>query len=108
MIDLTILLQAVPEGFLTGNTIQMLMWVAIIAIMYFFILRPGTKKAKKEASFNESLKSGDKVVTKSGIHGKISKVSERTVILQVADNVKLKVERNALSADMSSAGETDG
>lgn len=109
MIDLTILLQATDaEGFANSNIITMMLWGAILLVLYFFILRPGTQKAKKERAFIDSVKNGDKVITKSGIHGKIVKVSDNTVILQVADNVKLKVERSALSADLSTVTETDG
>jgi len=107
MIDLTILLQAGAEGFANGQIIQMLMWLAIPLILYFFILRPGTQKAKKEQSFLDTIKNGDKVITKSGIHGKVVKVSDKTILLQVADNVKMKIERSAISADLSSSSEAD-
>lgn len=107
MIDLSIFLQATPEGIANSNMIQMALWVAIIAVLYFLILRPGTKRAKQEKAFHDSIQNGDKVVTKSGIHGKIVKASEgtSTVILQVADNVKLKVERSALSSEMSTTSD---
>jgi len=108
MIDLTIFLQAAsPEGFANGNIIQMVLWMAILLILYFFILRPGTQKAKKERAYFDSIRNGDKIVTKSGIHGKVVKVSEKTVIIQVADNVKLKIERSALSPDLSSIPDAD-
>lgn len=65
-------------------------------IFYFLILRPQQKKAKEQQALISSLKSGDKVVTSGGIHGLIANVKEKTVILKVADNVKIEIDKAAV------------
>jgi preprotein translocase subunit YajC len=76
--------------------------ILIVVIFYFFILRPQWKASKKEKNFLKELKRGDKIVTKSGIHAKINDVSskdESCIIETMAG--KLKVEKSAISIDMS-------
>lgn len=85
------------EGF--GN-----IWfiIAIIAIFYFLIIRPQQKQRKKEKSFADGLKKGDKVITKSGIHGKVLDLIEKnkTVIVETGAG-KITFERSAISMEMS-------
>lgn len=81
----------------------MIMMVLIIGIMYFTMIRPQTKKANEERKFVESLQKGDKVVTTGGIHGKITDVSESTFMLEVDNNVRIKIERKAISGDATKA-----
>lgn len=78
---------------------QLLMILLIIVIFYFFMIRPQMKKAKLEKQFKESLQKGDKIVTIGGVHGKIVDVNDTTFIVEVADNVKLKIEKTAVSAE---------
>lgn len=73
--------------------------ILIVVVFYFFMIRPQAKKAKNERKFKEELKKGDKVVTIGGVHGKITEVNDKTFTIDVADNVKLKVERSAISMD---------
>lgn len=80
---------------------QMIMILMIIVVFYFFMIRPQMKKAKTEKEFKESLKKGDKVVTIGGVHGKITDIQDKVFILEVADNVKVKVEKTAISADVT-------
>lgn len=75
--------------------------VLIIVVFYFFMIRPQMKKQKEVAAFRNSLAKGDKVVTTGGIYGKILELKENTVLLQVDDNVKLRVDKSALIRDMS-------
>ncbi|NHN27941.1 preprotein translocase subunit YajC [Flavobacterium jejuense] len=74
--------------------------VAIIAIFYFFIILPGQRRVKKEKAFETGLKVGDKIITKSGIHGKISELSDTTVVVETMAG-KIKMEKSAISLEMS-------
>ncbi|MEO5720268.1 MAG: preprotein translocase subunit YajC [Chthoniobacterales bacterium] len=71
--------------------------ILIFVIMYFLLFRPQMKRQKEAAKLVAALKTGDRVVTASGIHGLISNVKERTVILKIADNVKIEIERSAVA-----------
>jgi len=81
-----------------SNVIQLLFWVAIIAIFYFFMIRPQAKKAKDARKFREGLTKGTKVVTIGGIHGKVVEINETTVIMDTGAT-KLTVEKSAISPD---------
>ena len=72
----------------------------MILVFYFFMVRPNQQKAKKEKSFDSALKVGDKIITKSGIHGKISELAEGTVVVETMSG-KLKMERSAISIELS-------
>ena len=74
-----------------------LMFAVIIAIFYFMILRPQQKRQKERVKLLESMKKGDKVVTAGGLHGTIVGIEDKTLLLQIADNVKVKVERSSIS-----------
>lgn len=71
--------------------------IAIVVVMYFFMIRPQIRKQKKEAAFRAALKVGDKIVTIGGIHGKISEIGKTTVVLDVHSSGKLKLEKTAIS-----------
>ncbi|MFO7935596.1 MAG: preprotein translocase subunit YajC [Bacteroidales bacterium] len=73
----------------------------IIVVFYFFMIRPQVKKQKEAANFRSSLKRGDKVATTGGIYGKVTDVKERTVTLEIADNVTVKVDKTAVVAEPS-------
>lgn len=76
--------------------------IAIIAVFYFLMIAPQMKRAKKEKKFSNELKRGDKVVTKSGMHGKIVELNDKDnscVIETLAG--KIKFERSAISMEMS-------
>ena len=74
----------------------------MFVVIYFFMIRPQQKRAKNEKEFESSLKVGDKIVTKSGLHGKVAELSETTVIIETMSG-KLKMERSAISMEMSAA-----
>ncbi|NNF02105.1 MAG: preprotein translocase subunit YajC [Bacteroidia bacterium] len=93
----TILLQA---GMGPG-TQQLLMILMIIAIFYFFMIRPQMTKAKKEKQFKDSIQKGDKVVSVGGLHGKVIEVNDTTFSVEIANNVRVKMEKSAISADNS-------
>lgn len=73
----------------------------IIVVFYFFMIRPQVKKQKEATNFRNALKKGDKVSITGGIYGKITDVKERTVTVEIADNVLVKVDKTAVTADLS-------
>lgn len=72
--------------------------LAIIVIFYFFLIRPQNKKQKETEKMLNALKKGDKVITIGGIHGVVSSVKEKTVILKVDDDCKMEFNRTAISS----------
>jgi preprotein translocase subunit YajC len=80
-----------------SGLLGMLPFLFLIVIMYYVMIRPQMRRQKEQAKLVSSLKTGDKVVTASGIHGLISNVKETTVIVKVADNVKLEMEKSAVT-----------
>ncbi len=90
---LSVLLQA--QG--GGATSSIIMLVAIIVIFYFFMIRPQQKRQKEEKKFREALTKGQKVVTIGGLHGKIAEVRETTVLIEVANDVKVEFEKTAIA-----------
>lgn len=87
--------EAAPGGF---GFQQMIFFIAILGIFYFFMIRPQQKRAKEEKQFRESLEKGDKVMTIGGIYGNIEQIDETTVIVRVDNNTKLRVDKTALRA----------
>ena len=73
------------------------MFGAIFLIFYFMIIRPQQKRAKEREKLLSSIEKGDKVITSGGVHGTVAGVEEKTILLQVTENVKLKIERSAIS-----------
>lgn len=96
----TIPLQTPPAG-QGGTTGFMLMMGLIFVVMYFFMFRPQQKKMKDAKKFRDALQKGVKVVTIGGIHGKIVEISDKTVLVEIDDGVKVKVNRTAIAMDES-------
>ena len=76
---------------------QLVMLVLIMVIIYFFMIRPQTKRQKELKKFRENLKVGDKVVTIGGIHGKILEIAETTVLIN-SEGSKLRLDKTALAS----------
>lgn len=74
----------------------------MFVVIYFFMIRPQQKRAKNEKEFESALKVGDKIITKSGLHGKVSELADTTVVVETMSG-KLKMERSAISMEMSAA-----
>lgn len=74
--------------------------ILLLAVMYFFFFRPQIKKQKEEKKFQESIAKGMRVVTSSGIHGKILEIREKTIVLE-SENTRLLVDRSTVSKEMS-------
>src|ERR1700716_3586925 len=72
-------------------------FIFIFVIMYFVLFRPQKKRQQEQQRLISSLKTGDRVVTNAGIHGLISNVKDTTVIVKVADNVKIEMEKSAVT-----------
>lgn len=73
------------------------MVLAMFAIMYFLVLRPQQKKQKELADMISKLEKNNEVVTSSGIHGTVVNVNEKTVVLRIADNVKVEIEKSHIA-----------
>src|SRR6266481_8707840 len=98
---LALLLAQAPAPASSGagsGLLGILPFVFIFVIMYYVMLRPQMRRQKEQARLVSALKTGDRVVTSSGIHGLISNVKDTTVIVKVADNVKLEMEKTAVTA----------
>ena len=72
-------------------------FIFIFIIMYFVMIRPQKKRQVQQQKLIASIKTGDRVVTNGGIHGLISNVKETTVLVKVADNVKIEMEKSAIA-----------
>ncbi|HNQ38233.1 MAG TPA: preprotein translocase subunit YajC [Prolixibacteraceae bacterium] len=97
------LLMAPPAGAETSPWATFLPFLVILLIFYFFMIRPQVKRQKELKTFRESLAKGDKVVTTGGIYGKVVEIKDNYVIMQVDDNVNIKVDKAAIIKDMSDA-----
>jgi len=86
------------EGGGSGLISTLIMFGAIFLIFYFMIIRPQQKRAKEKEKMLSNLEKGDKVLTSGGIHGIVSGLEEKTALLQISDNVKIKVERSAITS----------
>ncbi|KRD06419.1 preprotein translocase subunit YajC [Flavobacterium sp. Root901] len=85
-----------------GQLGQFAPFLLMFVVIYFFMIRPQQKRAKNEKEFESSLKVGDRIVTKSGFHGKIAELAETTVVIETMSG-KLKLERSAISLELSAA-----
>lgn len=93
----SILLQA------QGMTSQLLVMGAIIAVFYFFMIRPQQKKAKEQKKFTEEIKKGDYVVTIGGAHGRVAEIEDDTIILEVERGGRIKFNKSAISMESTKA-----
>ncbi len=82
---------------------QFLPMILIIGVFYFFMIRPQMKKAKDHKKYVEELKKGDRVITASGIHGKVVEVSDTTFLIEVESGTKIRFEKSSISLEASKA-----
>ncbi len=88
-----------PQPGQQPNTIAMLMpLILIFFIMYFFMIRPQVKKQKAHQAMLQSLKKGDKIITTGGIYGKIVNIKDRSFVIQVSENTRIEITKNAVAA----------
>lgn len=97
---LQIILQAAPAATPSGLStyMQPLLLIGIVVVMYFFMIRPQSKKQKEQRKFQEDTQKGDRIVTISGIHGKIVDLDDKTITIEM-ENGKMKLERAAISSE---------
>jgi preprotein translocase subunit YajC len=98
---MNIILMSQPQGSEANPLMSMLPLLLIVVVFYFFMIRPQMKRQKEVRKFRESLAKGDKVVTTGGIYGKIVEVKETTIILEIAKDVNIVVDKNGIIKDMS-------
>jgi preprotein translocase subunit YajC len=84
-----------PQG-APSAWVQLLPFVLVLAIFYFVILLPMKKRQQKVQTFLAALKVGDRIVTSGGIFGTITRLSEPSVQIQIANNVRIEIARNAV------------
>lgn len=89
-----------PQG---GGWTMWVMLILIIVVMWFFMIRPQRKQQKELQKFRDGLSKGDKVVTIGGIYGTVVEIKDKTLLLEVDNNVKIKVDKNSVVKDFSDA-----
>ena len=88
-----------PEPGFFGQYGMWIMIIAMIAIMYFFMWRPESKRRKQMEQFRNNLKKGDKIITAGGIYGVIKEVHETSLLIEVDSNVTLRIDKNMVIGD---------
>ena len=94
-------LQAAAAGQQGGGWSMWIMLILIFVVMWFFMIRPQRKQQKELQAFRDSLKKGDKVVTIGGIYGTVCEIKEEAVLIEVDNNVKIRVSKQALVKDFT-------
>lgn len=94
-----ILLEGDMPGAANGSYFWIMM-IAMFAIMYFFMIRPQRKKQKEVENFRKSLEVNQRVITAGGIHGKIKEINDDHIVLEIADNVKIKIDKGSIFASL--------
>ncbi|HZD59363.1 MAG TPA: preprotein translocase subunit YajC [Anaerolineae bacterium] len=90
---------------MTSSQLLLLIYViGLIAVYYFLIMRPQQRRASERRALIESLKVNDEVVTAGGMYGKVKDIREDIVILQVDDNVRIKVDKGAIAEKVIKEG----
>ena len=92
--------QPAPQG---GGWSMWVMLILIFVVMWFFMIRPQRKQQKELEKFRNELKRGDKFITSGGIYGTVDEVKEKTVLLKVDGDVKLRVDKQCLVRDYTEA-----
>jgi len=106
MNNLFILLQAEGQPAAAGSPWSSLIFILLLIVVFWlFFIRPQSKKAKEEQKYRENLKKGDKVVTIGGFHGKVVEVKDTTVMISLAPNMEVEVEKTALVQNASNVGQ---
>ena len=102
---LNVLLMApAADGQSSGSSwVQIAFFFLFFLILYFFMIRPQSKKAKEQKNFLNEIKVGDKIVTIGGVHAKILKIDDDTYLIEVDTNTKLRIEKSVISLDFTRA-----
>ena len=106
MNSLLILLQEQAQPTQGGSMWTTLVFMLLLIVVFWmFFIRPQSKKAKEEQKFREGLQKGDKVVTIGGFHGKVVEVKDTTVVISLAPNTEVEVEKTALVQNGNHVGQ---
>jgi preprotein translocase subunit YajC len=98
----TVFLQAAAAP--GGAGMSVFLMLGMFVVMYFFMIRPQSKRAKEQKKFSESIVNGDQIVTTAGIHGRIVRVNDdSTLKIEVSNNTFLTIDRSAVSMEMTAA-----
>lgn len=97
------LLQAAQQPAAGGGASFWIMILLLFGVMWFFMIRPQRKQQKELEKFRNELKKGDKVVTAGGIYGTVAEIQERSVLIKVDGEVKLRVDKSSIQKDLSEA-----
>jgi preprotein translocase subunit YajC len=81
-----------------ANYSGIIMIVLLFVVFYFFMIRPQSKRQKEIRNFRAAMKVGDKVITSGGIYGRIKEISDDTILLEVDENVRIRVDKNSVFA----------
>ena len=87
-----------PDGSPVPSFVFLLL---IIVVFYFFMIRPQMKKQKDLKTYRQGLSKGDKIITTGGIYGKVLDIKEQTLTMEIADNVRIRIDKNAVLKDNS-------
>ncbi len=87
-----------------GGIASFIPLILIFGVFYFMLIRPQQRQAKLQQQFLDELKTGNKVVTKGGIHGTITGLTDSVVTLEIADKVRIKVSRSAIAGPVTKEG----
>ncbi|HJR73185.1 MAG TPA: preprotein translocase subunit YajC [Luteimonas sp.] len=88
--------QAAPGGLFGGGMTGLLFPIILIAIMYFLMIRPQMKRAKEHRAMLDKLSKGDEVITNGGIAGTVADIGDNFVTVEIADNVRVRVQKGAI------------
>ena len=99
---MTVFLQA-PAAAPGGGSMMWILLIAMFAIMYFLMIRPQNKKQKEIANFRKSLQVNQKVITAGGIHGVIKEINDNDIVLEIASNVRIRIDKNSIFAAAADA-----
>ncbi len=105
MNNLFILLQAEGQAQPGSSWTSLVLILLLIVVSWLFFIRPQSKKAKEEQKFRDGLQKGDKVVTIGGFHGKVTEVKDTTVMISLAPNMEVEVEKTALVQNGTRVGQ---
>ena len=97
-----IVLQANPAGQTSPNMLTSLLPLLLVfVVFYFFMIRPQMKRQKELTAFRSAISKGDKVITTGGLYGRVVHVAENVVTIEIANDVKVRVDKNAVLRDPS-------
>lgn len=97
---------APAAGSAGGSIASFLPLVLIFVVFYFLLIRPQQKQAKAHQNFLSELKKGNKVVTKGGLHGEITGLTDTVVTLEIAKDIRVKVSRDSIGSPLEKDGST--